>query len=411
MKKTGLGRSAQKWVAAVMSVLLIAVFAAGCAAETSEAPTEAPEASGQPAAAETEAPQADAEAEAEQAGEGETVTVVDHNGDEVVLPNEINRVVSTSMYPLPSVFTMFLGSAEKLVGIDPVSMTAAQNSVLGEKFPEILNASTAFMDGDGINLEELMKLDPDVVIYHANNAAEKELLESAGIPAVGISATNWDYDVIETYDQWIGVLSQMFPEQDKSEEVSEYSKEIYDMVQERVSAVPEDERVKTLPIFTYDESALMVSGQHFFGEYWAEASGAVNVGEELEGAQSISVNMEQVYEWDPEAIFITNFTPTVPEDLYTNSIGGDDWSEVSAVKNQRVYKMPMGAYRSFTPGVDTPLTLLWMAKMTYPDLFEDIDLNQEVKDYYGEVFGIELSDEEVAAMYKAQSEAGDITLS
>ena len=367
MKKTGFSRSARKWVAALMSVLLIAAFAAGCAAETSEAAAaEEPEVSEQTAAStESESTQE----ETEQAQEGETITVIDHNGDEVVLPKEINRVVSTSMYPLPSVFTMFLGSAEKLVGIHPVSMTAAENSVLSEKFPEILNASTEFMDGDGINLEELMKLDPDVVIYHANNAAEKELLESADIPAVGISATNWDYDVIETYDQWIDVLSQVFPEQDKSAEVSEYSREIYDMVQERVSEVPEDERVKTLPIFTYDESALMVSGQQFFGEYWAEASGAVNVGEELEGAQSVAVNMEQVYEWDPEAIFITNFTPTVPEDLYTNNIGGDDWSEVSAVKNQRVYKMPMGAYRSFTPGVDTPLTLLWMAKMTYPRSF------------------------------------------
>ncbi len=410
MKKTGFGRAARKWVAAAMSVLLIAAFAAGCAAEASEeATTEASEAAEQTTAVATESESA--QAETEQAQEGETITVIDHNGDEVVLPREINRVVSTSMYPLPSVFSFYLGSAEKLVGIDPVSMTAAENSVLSEIFPEILNASTDFMDGDNINLEELMKLDPDVVIYHANNAAEKELLQSAGIPAVGISATNWDYDVIETYDQWIDILGQMFPDQDKSAKVSEYSMEIYDMVQERVADIPDDERVQELPIFTYDESALLVSGNHFFGEYWAEASGGVNVGAVLEDQMSVAIDMEQVYEWDPEVIYITNFTPAVPDDLYTNSIGGDDWSEVSAVKNQRVYKMPMGAYRSFTPGIDTPLTLLWMAKTSYPDLFEDIDLNQEVKDYYSELFGVELSDEQVASMYEASSAAGDITLS
>ena len=34
--------------------------------------------------------------------------------------------------------------------------------------------------------------------------------------------------------------------------------------------------------------------------------------------------------------------PCQPDDLYNNAIDGDDWSNVAAVKNQQVYKFPLG---------------------------------------------------------------------
>lgn len=338
--------------------------------------------------------------------EEETITIVDHAGNEVTLSKEIDRIVTTSIYPFASVVTMFLGSADKLVGIHPVSYSAAVNSTLGTIFPEIANASTGFMTGSDLNIEELIKLEPDVVFYSAGNMAEKELCDSAGIPAVAVSATAWDYDVIETYDHWIELLSQIFPEQDKTAVVSSYSREIYDMIQERVADIPEEERTRALFLFQYDESAMITSGKHFFGQYWATAGGGINVAQDLPAENSnATINMEQVYEWNPDVIYITNFTPTQPEDIYNNAIGGDDWSSVTAVQAGRVHKMPLGSYRTYTPGTDTPLTLLWMAKTLYPDLFADIDLEQEVKEYYQEIYGVELSDEDISAMFTPSSAA------
>ena len=37
--------------------------------------------------------------------EGDTITVTDHAGNEVVLPREINRIAVTSIYPFVSVLT------------------------------------------------------------------------------------------------------------------------------------------------------------------------------------------------------------------------------------------------------------------------------------------------------------------
>ncbi len=332
--------------------------------------------------------------------EGETLTIVDHAGNTVTLPKEINRIVTTSIYPFASVVTMYLGSAEKLVGIHPISYSAAVNSTLVKLFPEIASASTAFMTGSEVNIEELVKLDPDVVFYSAGNAKEKELYDAAGIASVAVSATKWDYDIITTYDEWIALLGQIFPEQDKTRIVSAYSKEIYDMIQARVKDIPEAERTRALFLFQYDESAMVTSGRHFFGQYWATAGGGVNVAQDVpEENANAAISMEQVYEWNPDVVYITNFTPTQPEDLLSNAVGGDDWSTVKAVIDARVYKMPLGSYRSYTPGTDTPMTLLWMAKTLYPELFQDIDLNQEVMDCYKEIYDVTLSEEDVAAMY------------
>ena len=346
-----------------------------------------------------------ASADEESAAEDDTITITDHNGNVVTVPKNIERIAVGNILPMPSVLAGFFDSAEKIVGMPAGCMTAAENSLLSELYPEILNAETGYINGAEINIEELMKLDVDVVIYNAANASMGEQLANAGIPGVAVSVNKWDYDAIETLNQWIALLSEMFPENDRVEKVETYSKESYDLVQERVAGLSDEERARIFFLFQYTDSTIATSGNHFFGQYWADAIGAINVGEEVEQDNSNTVNMEQIYAWNPEHILITNFTSAQPEDLYNNTIGTYDWSAIDAVKNDQAYKMPLGMYRSYTCGVDTPVTLLWMAKTVYPDLFEDIDITQETKSYYKDVFGIELTDAQAEMIFAPSSEA------
>ena len=332
---------------------------------------------------------------------GDTITITDHSGAQVEIPKEVNRVVVTDILPLPSIITVFLGSGEKIVGMNPASMSAAKTGLLGELFPDILNASTDFMNGSDINMEELMNLKPDVVFYNAGSKELGESLRSAGFAAVAVSVNKWDYDSIETYDQWVGLLSQIFPEkEDTAERVSQYSQKVYEDIQSRVSGLKDEERRNILFLFNYSDTTMITSGKKFFGQFWCDAVGGRNVAEGVAAENSNAViNMEQVYQWNPDVIFITNFTPVQPEDLYENAVGQDDWSPVKAVQDKNVYKLPLGTYRSYTPSTDTPMTLLWMAKEVYPDLFADVDLTKEVRDYYKTMYGVELSDEQVQRMY------------
>lgn len=331
-----------------------------------------------------------------------TKIVTDHNGNEIEVPKEINRIAVCDIYPLPSVLAVFFDSAEKIVGIPKQSMSAAKSGLLGELYPEILNAEIGYIDGTTVNVEELMKLKPDVAFYSADDAAMGETLAKAGIPALAVSASKWEYDAVETLDNWISLLSELFPENDRAATVREYSDKVAALVNERVADVEEKEKVFFL--FQYSDSAVTTSGKHFFGEWWANAVGAVNVGGEMDTVNSTAVSMEQIYVWNPDRILITNYNTAQPDDIYNNTVGNYDWSGVDAVKNGKVSKMPLGMYRSYTCGVDTPVTLLWMAKTVYPELFEDIDITTEAQKYYKDVFGIELSEEQVNKIFAPSSE-------
>lgn len=332
-------------------------------------------------------------------------TVVDHNGNTVTLPDEINRIVVCDIYPLPSVLSVFFDSADKIVGMPMPSFAAAKNGLLSELYPEILNAETGFIDGSNLNMEEIVKLAPDIVFYSSAHPEQGEKLTEMGFAAVAVSADKWQYNAIETLNNWIDLLSQIFPANDKADTVKEYSERIYKLVSDRVSDIPDSERERVFFLFQYDETNLMTSGKQFFGQWWADVIGAVNVAEELTADKSVAVNMEQVYAWNPSLIFVTNYTTAKPDDLYNNTVGAYDWSEIDAVKNENVFKMPLGMYRSYTAGVDTPITLLWLAKAAYPELFEDIDITAETKQYYEDVFGIELSDTQANSIFSPSAEA------
>ena len=345
--------------------------------------------------------------------ESTTHIVVDHGGNQVEVPNKIERIVVTDIFPIPAVLSVFFNSADKIVGVAPTSFSAAKNSLLSQIYPEILNAKTDFMNGNVINVEELMKLNPDVVFYSENNNEQKEVLTKAGFCAIGISANGWGYDCIETLNQWLKTLTEVFKYSDdisiltdRSDKAQKKSNAIYDMIKGRVSKLSTEEKKRVFFLFQYNDSTMLTSGKNFFGQWWADASGCINVAEELSKDNSVATNLEQVYTWNPDMIFITNFTTALPNDLYNNTVGTYDWSEVKAVKEKEVYKLPLGMYRTYTPGIDTPITLLWFAKTAYPDMFNDIDLVKETREYYQDIFGINLTDEQIKSIYNPDANAG-----
>lgn len=338
----------------------------------------------------------------------ETITITDHDGNTVKLPKKIERIAVCDILPLPSVLSVFFDSADKIVAMAPSSMSAAENSLLSELYPEILNADTSAISGSDVNTEELMKLDPQVVFYNASSAQLGEKLRKAGFNAVAISVNKWEYNAVETLNQWLDLLSQIFPEEanERAALVREYSEKSMKLVQERTNPLKDDERARVFFLFKYSDSSIVTSGQKFFGQWWADSIGAVNVAKELSEDNSVKVTLEQVYTWNPDTILITNFNTFYPEDLYNNTVGSYDWSGIDAVKNRKVYKMPLGMYRSYTPGIDTPITLLWMAKTVYPDLFEDIDITEKTIEYYKTIFDITLTAEQANSIFAPAVNAG-----
>ena len=72
-------------------------------------------------------------------------------GNEIVIPERVERVVIASVWPLASVYCLYMGSTEKLVGLDPAIISAARNSALIKVFPDIVNIPSGFAKNGNIN--------------------------------------------------------------------------------------------------------------------------------------------------------------------------------------------------------------------------------------------------------------------
>ena len=88
-------------------------------------------------------------------------------------------------------------------------------------------------------------------------------------------------------------------------------------------------------------------------------------------------------QWNPQVIFVQNRYPQVVDTILADSL----WQNIDAVKNKRVYLMPEYAKAWGYPMPEAlAIGELWMAKKLYPDLFKDIDMQQQADKYYLEFY-------------------------
>ena len=354
-------------------------------------------------ASETESKETTSQLSQETEEKDDFIEVVDQNNMTAKVPKDASRVILTAL-PLPSIYAITGAPIENLVGMHPGSASAIENSVMKSMYPDLVNVPSNFIDGLDINIEEMMKLDPDVVMYWAEYTNQYDVMTEAGIPAVGVK-TQAGGDALKTMESWLEIMGTMFgtdSDNGNAAKVLDYGKKVQDEIAEVVKTIPEEEKPKVLYLYNHSADEISVSGNGFYGGFWIESAGGVNAAAEIQG-HSI-VNMEQIYEWNPDIILITTFTETMPEDLLNNTIEGQDWSQVAAVKNGKVYKEPLGTYRWFPPSGDAPLMAKWMAQTLHPDLFT-YDMTQEIISYYDEFYQYSLTPEQAEGILKANHEA------
>ena len=88
---------------------------------------------------------------------------------------------------------------------------------------------------------------------------------------------------------------------------------------------------------------------------------------------------------------------------------GDDWSSVKAVQNGQVHKFPLGMFRWYPPNSESILSLWWMSKINYPELFEDIVIEDKVMEYYEKFYNYTPTDEEMKGIFNPASEASGVS--
>ena len=332
--------------------------------------------------------------------------VMDQAGTEVTIPGQVDSIVSGGILPYFHTWYVATNSTKEIVAMHPNSYNAAENSMLAKLSPDVLNASTDFVKNGETNIEELMKLNADVYFELTTNEKTIEQARAAGITTVGIKAIDAAAaEPLATFNSWLELTGQIANTTERADRFLEEGEKVQDEINAKIKDLTPEQKPDALMIYQLSDQAITVSGKGFFGNQWLNATGANDVAEEdVQGRKD--VNMEQIYSWNPEVIYLTNFTPIQPEDLYNNTIPGQDWSEVEAVKNKQVYKIPLGIYRWFPPSGDAPLMLKWLAQHNQPDLFT-YDMNEEIRTYYKDFYDYDLTDEDIHSILNPSSDAAN----
>ena len=76
----------------------------------------------------------------------------------------------------------------------------------------------------------------------------------------------------------------------------------------------------------------------------------------------------------------------------------EKWQGLGAVIAGKVYQIPIGVTRWGHPtSVETPLALMWLAELLYPDMF-DINIDAEIRQFFNTFYGFAIDDEWIEAI-------------
>ena len=327
--------------------------------------------------------------------------VVDHAGHEVEVPNKIEKIVIDQVPILSTYMAYNEGKAPYIVGYAGSLKQVISETVLKDTAPELLDASNTVQGQSDINVEEIMKLKPDVIFYNAKNQDRYEKLSKTGLPCIGFVTMGADTpaDPINRYGEWLKLLEDVFGEKGKMDDFLKAGDDIVKDVEERIAKVPDEKRPSGMILWKYQEGTPIVAGKGTFGDFWLKRLKVKNVAEEAKGYAK--VNVEQIYSWNPDVFYLDGpgLLNIKTEDVYNNSVEGFDFSNLKSVKDKRVYNSKLGMWNWLTPNPDAPLVLAWLASETYPDAFKDYDLKKVIKDYYQKWYNYKLSDEQIEDMF------------
>lgn len=308
--------------------------------------------------------------------------VKDCFGRQVEVPAEVNGIVC--LYAFSGHVAVMLGKGEKIVA---VSNGLKRDTLLHKICPSILNAAVPKYKG-AINIEELVKTKPDLAFISgdiARNQGETEKLDRFGIPYLVV-----DYHSIEGQQFAIDMIARALNVPDRGARYLDYYNRCIDRVDQRIRNVPPDKRIR---IFHSVLEPTRTDPKQCLTTDWIEKAGAVSVSAshplQLLDGKSYAA-MEQILLWNPDVILVNEPSSLsfILEDIR--------WSAMAAVKNKKVFQMPIGISRWGHPGsIETPLAILWTARTIYPDRFSDMDMKKEIQSYYQRFFKIKLKDKKM----------------
>ncbi|MHA7878979.1 MAG: ABC transporter substrate-binding protein [Saccharospirillum sp.] len=306
----------------------------------------------------------------------QSVSVEDQYGRTVELDKPAERIVTIPI-PAASMAVAVDGNDERLAGMHPLSKTALVDGILGDFFPGTRDIPSDIVgQGFAPNIEALLTVNPDLVFQWGHQGQDIVApLEALEVPLVLMR-----YGSEEDAVDWLNLMGALTGNPEKADQLVTWRTDTLADVRAATADIPESDKPRVLYFLRFN-SELRVAGAGTYNDFYIDLAGGINPAAEQNGW--LTVDPEQVLAWDPDVILLNGFEDDLsPADVFNNSL----YSNVSAVREQRVYQLPLGGYRWDPPNQESPLTWKWVAMNLHPDTL-DWPLREDIASAYAWIYG------------------------
>lgn len=296
-----------------------------------------------------------------------SIALTDQADRKIVLEDIPKRVVTIAS-PAGSMVVTLSNDKKVLVGTSPNSHDAIKEGVLDEFFPYLKNLSSSFLPKeDAVNIETLLELKPDLVLQWARNLKSINALESAGLKVVGMK-----YSKLDIQKTWLRDIGIILDQQEKAKEILQWHEDTYQSIIAKTKNIKNEKKPSVLYLLNEELAAGSLSHFQFFMDT-AGAKNALNIQKKF-----INIDTEMLLLSNPDIIWLFGFNMKMtPKEIYSNPL----FADLNAVKNKRVYKVPVGGDRWDPPNQELPLALEWFTRTVHPNLLEG-SIRTSIKNAY-----------------------------
>ena len=170
---------------------------------------------------------------------GDTRMITDLTGTQVEIPEakNIDKVMIVAP-PLLSTYLNVVQDDTKLTGINQMSISHMNEELVPMLLPDKDSIRTDFLDGFASNTEEVLKMDPDIILIYGD--AQKKGLENIDIPVVNFfiqdqQNESWSVKIDE-------LMREIFDKDEEAVTLQDEWDETNKIVEPGLSRISEDDK-------------------------------------------------------------------------------------------------------------------------------------------------------------------------
>ena len=323
-----------------------------------------------------------------------TKTVVDAYGRSVEVPKDAKTAATVGS---GARFVVYAGAQDKLIAVTEMETTPAMNRPYAIAYKDLFANLPSTSNGNhlletNVNEEQLMDLNPDVIISSRSAEECDALQKDTGIPVIGITYQNQLF-TDNVYNS-ITCVGEALGTEDHANEVVDKLKE-WDA----------DLKARTADIADADKPSVYVGAvnykgaKSFTGTYANYAPlvelNAKNVADETGQKAAVDVDLEQIGNWNPDYMFLNAGNMDLMKADYANNQAFFDG--LKAFQQDNLYTQPFFNFNG--TNIDTGVCDTYFIGATiYPDKFADVDLKAKYSEIYTTLLGVDF--------YRAMQQSG-----